>query len=314
MEKEYNVGTWLTPSDEYIKDIKQTLVEKGVATELTPNEELSKVIKGISLLQPLIDARGTLGYLFYKEDSKTQVTQKVFDDIMKNLDLSKITSMNNFSATYGAGNSHSLITEIPYFDTSNITFMENCFCSFSQATKIADLDYSNVTTLRCAFSDGASNPKAMLSLTEINLNNTSKCEYFYRAFYGCRELVTIKELDMISAVETVYGTSGMFFNCYGLKNLIVKNVHYDLEVKYSTLTLDSLINTFKECIKGSSTRKLTIGTKNNPTIANVYVKFTDTTQTEIAVGEKGDVVVCEADNNDAMTITEYMALKNWTLA
>lgn len=314
MEREYNVGTWLTPSDEYIKDIKQTLVEKGVATELTPNEELSEVIKGIALLQPLIDARGTLGYLFYKEDSTTQVTQKLFEDIMKNLNLSKITSMTNFSAVYGAGEAHGLITEIPYFNTSSITSMEKCFYAFVNATKIADLDYSNVKTLRCAFSNGASNPIAMLSLTEINLNNTSKCEYFYRAFYGCRDLVTIKELDMISAVEDSYGTSGMFYNCYALKNLIVKNVHYDLDVKNSTLTLDSLINTFKECIKGSTTRKLTIGTKNNPTIANVYVRFVDRTQTEIATGEKGDVVVCESTDEGAMTITEYMALKSWTLA
>ena len=45
MEKEYNVGTWLTPSDEYIKDIKQTLVEKGIVEENTPDSELSKVIQ-----------------------------------------------------------------------------------------------------------------------------------------------------------------------------------------------------------------------------------------------------------------------------
>lgn len=47
MEREYNVGTWLTPSDEYIKDIKQTLVEKGYATETTYDEELSEAIRSI---------------------------------------------------------------------------------------------------------------------------------------------------------------------------------------------------------------------------------------------------------------------------
>lgn len=53
MEREYNVGTWLTPSDEYIKDIKQTLVEKGLIKESTNNEDIAKDIEeGLVNLKP----------------------------------------------------------------------------------------------------------------------------------------------------------------------------------------------------------------------------------------------------------------------
>lgn len=45
MEREYNVGTWLTPSDEYIKDIKDALVEKGIVEELTNGEDIPENLK-----------------------------------------------------------------------------------------------------------------------------------------------------------------------------------------------------------------------------------------------------------------------------
>ena len=47
MEREYNVGTWLTPSDEYIKDIKQTLVENNYANENTPIGELKPIVQQV---------------------------------------------------------------------------------------------------------------------------------------------------------------------------------------------------------------------------------------------------------------------------
>lgn len=53
MEREYNVGTWLTPSDEYIKDIKDALVEKGIVEESTNSEDIANDIEeGLVNLTP----------------------------------------------------------------------------------------------------------------------------------------------------------------------------------------------------------------------------------------------------------------------
>jgi hypothetical protein len=57
-----------------------------------------------------------------------------------------------------------------------------------------------------------------------------------------------------------------------------------------------------------------MGSANKNKLTNVYVKFTDPTKTTIATDEKGDVVVCESTDEGAMTITEYMTLKKWSLA
>ena len=57
-----------------------------------------------------------------------------------------------------------------------------------------------------------------------------------------------------------------------------------------------------------------LGTANLNKIASTYVKFVDSTQTEIAVDTKGDVVVCESTDEGAMLLQDYALLKNWTLA
>jgi hypothetical protein len=56
-----------------------------------------------------------------------------------------------------------------------------------------------------------------------------------------------------------------------------------------------------------------MGNKNLAKLTDIRVRFTDPTQTSIAEGEKGDVEVCAIDDERAMTLNEYMAMKNWVL-
>ena len=385
MEREYNVGTWLTPSDEYIKDIKQTLVEKGVATELTPNSELGGILKDKSFFKSYCDfvkdlTRPFSSYITNDADLKNMTNEDVEMflgdyDVTENveriislfgsdynyyLSIPNITKLPLFNTSKckslnGAFSYLNNLQEVPLYDTSNAEDVSSmCYgCesledapsyNLSKAKKAGsmfrncyklkrvNLDLSNVETTRSMFDgckslldadfDLSSNKDASgmfsgcESIKTITLRNTSKITDFDGIATNCKLLETFTGLDMISVTSS---PSSMFDGCKAIANLMLYNIGVGLKIGSGTtwghlLTLDSLINTCKECIKQSSSKTLTVGTANIEKLANVYVRFVDINQTEIAVGEKGEVEVCEADNNDAMTITEYMALKSWTLA
>lgn len=289
MEREYTVGTWLTPSDEYIKDIKQALVEKGLATEETPNEELVRIVKDNGFVKTLFDRTKTCEKLFYNTAFAVfSLTEEVVFSLFGGDALENVTNMNytfaNNGGSYSAYPPNTQIKRLPLMNTSNVKTMSNTFKGLQALEVFPEMDTSNVTAM----------------------------DYMLD---GCRELITITSLNMIS----VTSASGMLESCKKLTNITLKNIKTKLQIGSGTswghlLTLESLINTCKECIKTTSSLTLTVGTANIEKLADVYVRFVDRNQTEIAEGEKGEVVVCEADNNDAMTITEYMALKSWTLA
>lgn len=368
----------VTEVNEYIKDIKQALVEKGAATELTPNAELGEIVENTTLLKPLLDCTKKTVSMFVNNGSES------IDGLISYNDTENVTDMSStFSGcmylksipklnTKKVKNFRSMfsgcfdLASIPELDTSSGVYFDSMFSGCSDLASIPELDTSSGTDFRNMFQ----NCEVLASIPNLD---TSSGVHFDSMFKGCSALASIPELDTssgtdfsnmfekctklkivpplntskgvsgletmfsecyeletilgidLSAVSSGYRTSDMFYKCRKLQNLTLTNIKCNITIgsgdgsNYSNhygylLTLDSLINTCKECIKMSSTCKLTIGSANLEKIANVYVRFVDRTQTEIAVGEKGDVVVCEADNNDAMTITEYMALKNWTLA
>lgn len=299
MEREYNVGTWLTPSDEYIKDIKQTLVEKGLATELTPNEELSGVVESILTADELLKINPSLIFAllhtntnYYDNGLTFSTTSFLTDELFQSLvpfikkHWKKDTSYS-VKAFYGCNK----ITMIPKEIDLNELLDEQPFLK---------------TCYGCS------------KLTEFKTKAPLIIKgYAEAAFYNCVSITNIETLDFKEA--TNYSSNSPFQQCKALETLKIININYALQIGSGTswghlLTLESLINTCKECIKQSATRKLTVGTANLTKLADVYVKFTDSSVTSIAVGEKGDVVVCESTDEGAMTITEYMTLKSWTLA
>ena len=155
--------------------------------------------------------------------------------------------------------------------------------------------------------------------------NTQKVTTAIDAFYNCSSLKTLNGLDLIN-VETNEATVldpliDIFKYCNNLTNLTLLNLKANLQVGSGTvwghlLTLDSLIGLCQECINVGSARTLTVGSYNLNKIQNSgkFYKFVDTSITEVAVGEKGEIEECDSTVTGSFSITDYMAMKNWTLA
>lgn len=84
------------------------------------------------------------------------------------------------------------------------------------------------------------------------------------------------------------------------------------------LTYESIIHTIRQLINVGSSRILTIGTINKRKIADTYVKLIEITADMLDedefVAKKKPFAICESTDEGAMTIDEYVALKNWKIA
>lgn len=200
---------------------------------------------------------------------------------------------------------------IPLLDTSNVTDMYRIFINCSSLKTIPKLNTSKVTTLYWAFG----NCSSLETIPELDIRKVTNIQ---SCFGGCTNLITIEGLDLIGINNKSY-LSGIFNNCTNLTNLTLKNIRFSIQIGSGTswghlLTLDSLISVCRECYK-QSTSTLTMGTANLEKLANVYVRFVDTTITTIPTYSTGaDIEVCESTDEGAMLITDYMSLKWWTLA
>lgn len=250
------------------------------------------------------------GYLSYDDTSSVTNMDHMFVGnssvtTIPSMDTSKVTSMRYMFQNC------SKLKNVPAMNTSNVTDMTSMFSGCSSLVVAPEMDTSNVTSMQQMFYGC----KKLTTIPDLNTDNVTNTQYM---FQNCNALVTIPPINMINV--TGRNSAYLMFNkCTSLKNLTLYNIQYDLTIGSGNdyghlLTVESLINTCKECIKETFTLTLTVGSANLSKLSNVYVKFTDTTQTEIAVDEKGEVEVCESTDEGAMTITEYMALKSWTLA
>ena len=104
----------------------------------------------------------------------------------------------------------SLIT-IPQLDTSKVTNMMGLFQNCSRLTSVPPLDTSNVTDMRSMFADSDSNT----GLTTIPQFNTSKVTNMESMFQNCSSLTTIPPLD----TSKVTNMDDMFWQCYNLKTV-----------------------------------------------------------------------------------------------
>lgn len=128
MEREYNVGTWLTPSDEYIKDIKDALVEKGIVEENTPDSELSKVIQQADLTD-YMELRITGQPHGYSNSNITELEERAFQYDLKlhSIDLPNVVTIksNAFSGVGGLKNVNLPNVETLYDHAFYNSFMIN---------------------------------------------------------------------------------------------------------------------------------------------------------------------------------------------
>lgn len=172
---------------------------------------------------------------------------------------------------------------ISFEDTSNVINMDQMFYSCPYLYKIPPLDTSKVTTMRSMF------------------NN-------------CSRLYSVPLLD----ASNVTFMNSMFINCSKLTNLTLLNIKVNLQVGSGSswghlLTLESLIGLCQECVNVNTSRTLTVGTVNLEKLANIYVKLTGEPEEDETL-PKLPMVQCESTDEGAMLISEYMKLKNWTLA
>lgn len=190
---------------------------------------------------------------------------------------------------------------IPLLDTSKVTDMSSMFYGCSNLETIPALDMSLTTVANLMFSN-------CTNLTYVPKLNTKKLANASSMFYNCVNLHTVEELDFSN-----YNGGDVFTNCTSLTNVYIKNIKTSLTLNSESLSDKSLIDLCKECIKSEYSMSFNFGSANKDRLANLYVKFKDSNQTEIAVDEKGEIEVCTSTDEGAMNLQEYMALKNWTL-
>lgn len=187
--------------------------------------------------------------------------------------------------------------------SSKLTKLESTFNNCTKLKTVPNLDTSNVTTLYSCFQYC----KALTTIPELNTSKVTNIGY---TFSGCTALKTITKLDMAS----VTNASNPFSSCAALENITLLNIKTSLQIGAMSswghlLTIDSLVNTCKECIQQSSALKLTVGTANLNKLSSVYVKLL-----EDDGSGKLPCEVCESTDERAMLIADYMGLKNWSLA
>lgn len=244
---------------------------------------------------PLYDTSNVTNmyHMFYECSSLEYVPQ---------FNTSKVTSMS------GMFYNCRKLTNIPLFNTSQVESFDSMFQECASLVTAPNLDTSNATSIQTMYAYCTN----LINVPQVNIG---KCTSISGLFVECSNLVTIPPINM----EQINYADNFIRACTNLTNLTLSNIKINIQIGSGTswghlLTLDSLINTCKECIKQSSGRTLTVGSANLEKLANVYVKFTDPTQTEIDILDKGDVVVCESTDEGAMLISDYMTLKSWTLA
>ena len=335
-------GKLITVSANYTDQIKQALIDKGVATEDTHNSELPNIINESikeDMLQKRIDILNKCEYIFY------HANQEIVDYCLPRLDLSKLPSLQRMFYYSGA-------TKIPLFDISNYSEIGGLFSYVNNNSNeyeldVSHLDFSNVEKIQSTFSGNSGVTKIILPSNMRKVKSLDSCFYgcsklveiegeilcnentssFYNVFSGCSNLEIVKPIINCRSMPSI----SYFSDCKKLTTITLINIKGNVSIGKGDgtnssdyghlLTLNSLINIIKELVNVGTTKKLTIGTANLEKIANVYVRRTtegdiptcasDNSNIELA---KAPCEVCESTDEGAMLITAYANSKNWTLA
>ena len=145
----------------------------------------------------------------------------------------------------------------PFFDTSNITGMDNMFFGCKFLTSIPQLNTSNVTNMNSMF-QGCRSLKAIPQLDTSNVLDMSWM------FYGCSSLTSIALLDTskVTNMSYFFGWSNIDTLTYlgGFNNLSI-NVESGFLERCPNLTVESLMNVINNLATVSG-RSLKFGSTN----------------------------------------------------
>lgn len=273
-------------------------------------------------LKSLLDYTKSTESMFAHWPSVTEITSD-------HISFDATSNVTNMKEMF---NGCSQLVSIPLFDTSNVTNFYSVFYKCSKLTEMPSFNLRNAIDLGWAFgycsslieipefdvSSAVDLSRAFAycsSLKRVVLSNLERATDIVRLFYWCTSLETV----VLSGISSfLYSTTDMFEGCENLTNLTIDTINSNLKVgsgeSWGTkLTLDSLINICQACVHQSDTNKLTVSDPSWEKLSSVYVRFIDPSITEIPVGEKGEVEVCNSTDDRAMTISDYMTLKNWSI-
>lgn len=222
-------------------------------------------------------------------------------------------------------NCSALIT-VPNIDTSNGVNFSHMFYNCSELSTIPKIDTGKGANFSWMF-------RNCYNLSTIPELDTSAGTDFSSMFAYCQVLKTIPELDTSAGtnfnsmfdccemltevpkmdINNATNVTKMFNGCSALTSVRVYNIRLSLQLGASTywgtnIDQDSLIHTLNELCTVTSQQTLTLATASKTTLSSLYCKVIDNTS------EKKPMVLCESTDDGAMTINEYVALKNWKIA
>lgn len=217
---------------------------------------------GIKKIPPDLTYPTNFAYLFHGLENLTDISAFVIDTE----DLLASGQVTNCYQMFGYCRG---LSEIPLFNTSNITRMGWMFLRCSTLTTIPLFDMQNVTDTISMFN-------TCINLVSIPSLNTSNVIEAGSMFYNCYKLTTIPLLDF-SKVQNVYNifqANNELTNVGGFQNLgqayltttSANNSNYSLSMILGKLTEQSMINVLNNlydiATKGCKTQTVRFGTNN----------------------------------------------------
>jgi surface protein len=237
--------------------IKEAIVSKGVEVSDTDSfrsyaEKINNIQSGGSSDLKITDCE----YLFYNGTRLSMIpqifslckpasTRYLFYNCRQvtEIDLAGL-DMSNVTDAYGMFLNCMALTTILNLDLSKVQSIHSIFSGCTNLNIPSDLNTSNVTNFYDAF--------RQMNTTSLPSIDTSKGEIFTRFCYGSRQLETVPELDLSSAidVEIMFYQCAALVNLGGFKNLgkaytVQESAYldYTMELKHCVnLTHDSLMS------------------------------------------------------------------------
>lgn len=136
--------------------------------------------------------------------------------------------------------------------------------------------------------------------------------------YKCRKLKTVKNLKLNHSSNMI--TDRLFEGCENLEDLTgLNNIRWGITIGGNNwghkLTMESLLHVMQECRHRRDLTKnvLHLGDFNYNRVKDLYVRLTEEDKPEDENNKKYPFEICNSTDEGAITIQDYLAMKNWTI-